>query len=808
MYMRRMGPEELESKLTDEYLPSCHIDELIVIVANLEEVSRNCWRSLNDGTVPEAEHDEMEKHFTTFNDTVTNVQVLLHRRNQALAYPRKLDFPLIANSNFDWDTNLEWETDENSDTDTESPSPIVAKPTSSSSQPQPRSGSNTTSSSLVLGMDTDTQQPVKLEGENKDLGLYIIGQPGMGKSTLMLNMILQDIEQGNGVCVLDPHGDLVNDILARWAFDPSKLVLLDPDNVGYVFGLNLFQCNDTDDPTARSRTAAYVMGIFEKLWGDGGLHPSWGAQLEDILRHICQTFVHAQKYTLVDVPMFLEDQSFRNSVIADLNPMIQDYWERSYNPRKDQANYRASTLNKVRKFTDNEILYPILGQSKSTVNFAEAMEERQVILASLPEGRIGDEAVTLLGSLIIGQILQATLQRVNIPQSQRVPFSLYCDEYYYFATSDFPRFFAEGRKFRVSTVIAHQSRHQLDSMSKQATLNVANKIAFRVSGRDAQELSHEFVYTPPQPTRLVRRKPFDTLLRTPHANKSVYQMVEIIRATIDTVFGESKYTELIFEGLGERLVDTLNSLLYILMTEQISFNSPDTAKRLWVITAILAPIYMGNLHQDTISAIRKSIGKDPIYPPNPKMQQRFGGWFRNHDESAVSYLHDRLWRLCVALTVDQDVEAVESILRDLRRSGETQHLRIDVEKANNLVCWLYRFCEILTESPLYETTVLDAPGVDPREANIVALLSNISQYQARARIQVSGDIYEGNITTLKPLGTAKDPDKLKTSVGDNYARLIPMVFAEIRVRQGRVPPPGLGRNFTEKRAPEEPPEEE
>jgi hypothetical protein len=437
---------------------------------------------------------------------------------------------------------------------------------------------------ITLGIDVATQQPVTLAGESKDLGLYIIGAPGVGKSTLMLNMVLQDISQGHGVCVLDPHGDLINDILGRSDADPDRVILLDPADYQHPFGLNLFECKDTSDPTLRSRTTSYVMGIFQKLWGDDGLHPSWGAQLEDILRHLTQTFVHAQKYTLVDAPLFLEDDHFRDAAIMDLSPQIQEYRLRSYNPRKDKPVYISSTLNKVRKFTDDEILYPILGQTTSTVNFPNAMDENKIMLVSLPVGRIGDEAVSLLGSLIISQLIQATFGRVELDHRDRNPMSLYCDEYYYFATSDFPRFFAEGRKFKVSTVIAHQARYQLDSMSKQATLNVANRVAFRISGKDAQELHHEFTYLPPAKVQVVVNEPFDAMCRTPYTDENTNVSIKYIVERLDR-FKREESTD---HYMSRQLTEMLNDFVRKTMAGTIKLGTPESQAYIFEIIKRMA----------------------------------------------------------------------------------------------------------------------------------------------------------------------------------------------------------------------------
>jgi hypothetical protein len=645
------------------------------------------------------------------------------------------------------------------------------------------------SSSITLGTDVATRQPVTLAGESKDLGLYMIGAPGMGKSTLMLNMILQDISQGNGVCVLDPHGDLITDILARLDAPADRVIILDPTDYQHPFGLNLFQCADIKDPTMRARTISYVMGIFEKLWGDDGLHPSWGAQLEDILRHVTQAFVHAQKYTLVDVPLFLENDQFRASVISSLSPQIQEYWERSYNPRKDQLNYRASTLNKVRKFTDDEILYPILGQSKSTINFSQAMENNKIILASLPVGKIGDEAVSLLGSLLVGQLLQATLARVEQPQAERSPVSLYCDEYYYFATSDFPRFFAEGRKFKVSTIIAHQGRYQLDTISKQATLNVANRIVFRVSGRDARELSHEFTYSPPPAKQLILRRPFDLLLRTPHANPVVYDTMETIRQHLDRIEKRSS-TAIKYNKYLEPAIDAANDMLYELMLGDITLSDQKTA---FYMLQIMKRLVVSSFGKDTIG-IEYTIHKNADYTPPADLSKPSNSWAGraniNEEDKALLELYHFVWVMILSITVRGDyiqvADANWKSMELLPWSGPRKHLGVDLNATRKMLEQIVGIARILVNSPLYEKTVIDEPGVDPKLADIVSLLANLNKYHARSRIQVGDSMYEGTITTLEPTrprAAGKYRQAISQASRGVYTVPLETVYDQIRARQ-------------------------
>src|SRR6266536_2440065 len=275
-------------------------------------------------------------------------------------------------------------------------------------------------SPLPIGTELLTNEKIELSSIDRAKGTYIIGLQGTGKSNLLKNMLIEDYFAKRGFCLIDPHGDLVADILENSYLDPDNLVYLDPSNTEYPFGLNLFECKYHDDPIARTAAVNYIMSLFRKLWGD----PSLGVQIHDILSHVAQVFVRSQLYTLVDVPLFLESDGFRRKVLhsVPLSPQSRLFWEQ-YDERPDKRSYIQSTLNKVRTFTDSDVLYPILGQSQSTVDVADIMENGKILLVRLPEGLLGEETVSLLGSIITGQILQAMLSRVRQNRQLRTPFA-------------------------------------------------------------------------------------------------------------------------------------------------------------------------------------------------------------------------------------------------------------------------------------------------------------------------------------------------------------------------------------------------
>jgi hypothetical protein len=442
----------------------------------------------------------------------------------------------------------------------------------------------------VLGIDTQTGQRVEIPKTSRPQGLYIIGIPGTGKSGLIENLIIQDIKQGLGVGLLDPHGDLTQALLAKL---PSKrfvdgvehitendVIYLDLAEYRYPFGINLFTCDDPSDPGAVSEAASKVMHIFKKLWGKGGIvvEDAWGVLLEEILWNTTLTFLEASRdtvYTMAEIPMLLGNSTFRNRVVNHLtNRHVKDYWLRKYNSlsEKDQRDETRSTLNRVNAFLTQPIVEYIVGQAQNTIDFRSIMDERKILLMKLSKRH---EAVTaLIGSLVIAELLNAAYSRTDLTVNKRKQFNLYADEFQNFATEDFATLLEEARKFGIGITIAHQNRGQLDIGLKDRIRSVANLVVFKVNSKDADELAGEFDITPQEaweeeleeesvevleeewtekiedevidgiePLHALVPKPFEHLVRNGHSdhnlNEYVSKVLKPLEAAIDIAQAET-----------------------------------------------------------------------------------------------------------------------------------------------------------------------------------------------------------------------------------------------------------------------------
>ena len=371
--------------------------------------------------------------------------------------------------------------------------------------------------SLLLGLnhslnpeDPTHQQPLHLSDAARRLGTYVIGTTGTGKSTFLQSMILQDIRAGHGVCVLDPHGDLIDDVLPCISeHRKNDVILFDPNTIEQPFGLNLFSC-DRADPRQRNLVTSGLMDTLYKLF-----YTSWGPRMEDLLRHSIQTLLYVPDSTFLELLLLLTDHEHRARLKApacEKDPILRHYWEQQFpesypeivkekptgkwkNPPR-QVELVGSSLNKIGRFLVNPVIRNIIAQPQSTINFRQAMDEGHIILINLSKGDLGTDNSSFLGSVLVNQILLAALTRRDTPQRERRLFHLYVDEYQDFATESFPQLQSEARKFAVTTTVAHQYRDQLDENNQGSSLNVANLIVFRVSGKDALELSSQFDNTP------------------------------------------------------------------------------------------------------------------------------------------------------------------------------------------------------------------------------------------------------------------------------------------------------------------------
>ena len=376
----------------------------------------------------------------------------------------------------------------------------------------------------IIGKAVNGNANILLPQADRRRGMYVIGKNGTGKTTFLVNLMLQDIQAGMGLCFIDPHGDAIQDILRRLPKErENDVILLDVLDTKYPFGLNLYECSDPTDLELAARSCEQVMHVFEKVWGAESKTPSWGPQMEDLLRNIALTFIQYQGLTLAEVPFVLTEEIARDKIVGNLkSSQLRLFWNQ-YARRKDKNDYIASTLNKVRAFLSNPVVEHIVGQAHTTINFRTIMDEGKILLVKLP-GRYEDIS-SLIGGVLIGQLLNAALSRVDIPPEKRHQFNLYVDEYQNFCTPDMATILAESRKFALATTICHQFLDQLDELNRGATLNAANMVVFRVSGQDAEELAKEFDATPPPPVQTgwkpvlaPKREVVEHLLKNGHSN--------------------------------------------------------------------------------------------------------------------------------------------------------------------------------------------------------------------------------------------------------------------------------------------------
>lgn len=474
-----------------------------------------------------------------------------------------------------------------------------------------------------VGKDIQTNAAVLLPQAARRQGLYIIGSTGQGKTGLIENLIVQDIEQGLGVCLLDPHGDLVKAVLSRV---PERrehdVIYLDISDSGNPFGMNLFTYADPTNPLVVSHAASKVMHIFKKLWGkDGIIADSWGVLLEELLRNTTLTFLEASKdkvYTMAEIPLLLEDEMFRNTIIPAIsNRHVLNYWLNKYNrlSDKDQREERRSTINRVSAFLTQPLVEGIVGQTRTTIDFRSVMDKRKILLIKL-DNRLED-VTSLIGSLVIAELLDAAYSRSDTDLKKRKQFNIYADEFQRFATEDFATLLTEARKFGVTVTIAHQFRDQLDRQNKGATLNVANIVVFRVTPPDAQELAGVFDCTPPEPA-IIGQRPILTfkqdvvnhMLKNGHSNSLINTFVQKFLVPAHTLRTQDVSAYLLSLDFWEEpksvlsrdeittALSYLNTLLYQAMTKKetaprLSEDMLLLFSKIWGFSSLLERYYPG-----------------------------------------------------------------------------------------------------------------------------------------------------------------------------------------------------------------------
>lgn len=319
--------------------------------------------------------------------------------------------------------------------------------------------------------------------------MYLIGKTGMGKSTLMENMIYSDMYAGEGLAVIDPHGDLVQKVLA---FIPEHrrpdLIYFNPADLEHPLAFNVLERPDRQNIHL---IASGLISVFKKIWID-----SWGPRLEYILRNTILALLEFKDATLLDVQRLLVDKAFRTGLVSMLrDEQVRDFWLKEFEAYS--PNFRTEAIspvqNKLGQFTSSKIIRNIIGQKQSSFNLKTIMDESRILLVDLSKGKIGEDAARLLGSLLLTQIELHALQRSKLPENERRDFYLYCDEFYSFTSASFAGILSEARKYKLNLILANQFIEQLDENLCAAIFgNVGTIVSFRVGARDAEYLVKEF----------------------------------------------------------------------------------------------------------------------------------------------------------------------------------------------------------------------------------------------------------------------------------------------------------------------------
>ncbi len=337
-------------------------------------------------------------------------------------------------------------------------------------------------------------KPFGISSADQRQHVYLIGKTGSGKTTLLRNLILQHIALGHGVGLIDPHGDLAEDLLDH--IPPARadhLVYFNPGDLEFPVGLNLLANARPDD---RHLVASGIVSAFKGIWRE-----SWGPRMEYILYNALAALLDCQNTTLLGVNRLLTDDHYRQWVVKQIkDPFVREFWQdeyASYDPRF-QREAIAPIQNKIGQFLLNPVVRNILGQVKTKLSIPFVMDHERIFIASLSKGRLGHDKANLLGSLLTTQFQLAAMARANRPEPERRDFYLFIDEFQNFSTEAFAAILAEARKYRLCLTLSHQYVDQLSLPVRQAVFgNVGTLITFRIGNADAEVLAREFGNTIP-----------------------------------------------------------------------------------------------------------------------------------------------------------------------------------------------------------------------------------------------------------------------------------------------------------------------
>jgi len=368
---------------------------------------------------------------------------------------------------------------------------------SSSRSASPPVGLKTDGTLLGLNSFQGTEKKIYLAPEDRLRHFYTIGQTGTGKSTLLKNMIIDDIKKGEGVCMIDPHGTDVLDVLSRIPKERIEdVIYFDPASTERPMALNMLEY-DPRFPEQKTFVVNELFSIFQKLYGD--VPESMGPMFEQYFRNATMLVIEDPETgsTLLDVSRVMSNKEYRDLKISHCkNPTVVQFWREIAEKAGGEgalANIVPYVTSKFDVFLANDIMRPIIAQEKSSFNFREIMDDKKILLVNLSKGRLGDINANLIGLILVGKILMAALSRVDSIKDGLPPFYLYIDEFQNITTNSIATILSEARKYKLSLNIAHQFIAQLGEDIRDAVFgNVGSICAFRVGQDDAEYLEKQF----------------------------------------------------------------------------------------------------------------------------------------------------------------------------------------------------------------------------------------------------------------------------------------------------------------------------
>jgi len=378
-------------------------------------------------------------------------------------------------------------------------------------------------SGLFLGLSKyrGVERPIFIGDDDRRRHMYVIGKTGTGKSQLLEELVMQDINAGKGVAVIDPHGDLITGIMSRMPVSRAEdVIYFDPSDTERPMGFNMLEAVTEEQ---KHFVVTSIVGLMYKLY-DPMKTGIIGPRFEHAIRNAMLTVMCEPGNTFVEVVRILTDAAFVQELLPKVSdPIIRRYWTDQIAQTADfhKSEVLDYIVSKFGRFVTNKLMRNIIGQSKSSFDFRKVMDEGKILLVNLAKGKLGEENSNFLGLILVPRILIAAMSRQEIPEKDRRDFYLYVDEFQNFATPDFAQILSEARKYRLNLVVANQFIGQMEEEVKNAVFgNVGSVVAFRVGVTDANYLQHEFQPTFSE-TDLINIDKFNAYIKTIVHNEPV-----------------------------------------------------------------------------------------------------------------------------------------------------------------------------------------------------------------------------------------------------------------------------------------------